>query len=199
MNFDWTLIQLPIVAATIGWFTNWVAIKMLFHPQKPINLGLFTLQGVFPKRHQAFAQKIGDLVGNQLFNMDDIKAKINTEDNRESVVKVIDEKIEFYLRNKLVAEMPMLAFIMSDSLVNKIKTTLMTEITEMLPEVMNTFTDNLSKNINVNQIVSSKVEAFSMDKLEEMLVSILEKEFKFIEIIGAVLGFLIGCIQLLLI
>jgi len=39
------------------------------------------------------------------------------------------------------------------------------------------------------------VEAFSSDKLEEILFSIMRKEFRFIEMIGAVLGFLIGCVQ----
>lgn len=43
-----------------------------------------------------------------------------------------------------------------------------------------------------------KVKNFSSDKLEEILYSIMKKEFVFIEIIGAVLGFLIGVIQILI-
>ena len=33
MNF-W-LILIPFISAFIGWFTNWIAIKMLFHPKEP--------------------------------------------------------------------------------------------------------------------------------------------------------------------
>lgn len=29
------LVLIPIIAAFIGWFTNWIAIKMLFHPRLP--------------------------------------------------------------------------------------------------------------------------------------------------------------------
>ena len=50
---------LPLIAALIGWLTNLIAVKMLFHPRKSINLGFFSVQGVFPKRQKALAKKLG--------------------------------------------------------------------------------------------------------------------------------------------
>jgi uncharacterized membrane protein YheB (UPF0754 family) len=199
ITFGWKMLAMPLIAALIGWLTNWVAVKMLFRPKLPINLGLFTLQGVFPKRKEVFAQKIGDLVANQLFSLDDIKDKFSSAESQESIIKMIDERIETFLRTKLLAEMPMLAFIMNDTLIGKIKGTLMAEIKDMLPTILEDFADNMSSKIDINQIVRDKVSLFSTDKMEELLMSILQKEFKFIELVGAVLGFLIGCVQLLLI
>ncbi len=199
MEIQWNIVALPIIAAAIGWVTNWVAVKMLFRPKNPIHFGFFTLQGIFPKRKDALAQKIGDLVANQLFSINDIKDKFNSKESQESIVGLIDERIELFLRTKLIAEMPMLSFIMNDSLIAKIKGTLMAEIQEMLPSVMDKFADNLSAKIDINEIVSAKFSSFSTEKIEELLMSILQKEFKFIELVGAVLGFIIGCIQLLFI
>jgi uncharacterized membrane protein YheB (UPF0754 family) len=50
------LYLLPIIGLIIGAFTNYLAIKMLFHPRKPI-LGI---QGLLPKRRQMLAEKISD-------------------------------------------------------------------------------------------------------------------------------------------
>lgn len=50
------LYLLPIIGAIIGAFTNYLAIKMLFHPRKPI-LGI---QGLLPKRRKILASKIAD-------------------------------------------------------------------------------------------------------------------------------------------
>ena len=36
------------------------------------------------------------------------------------------------------------------------------------------------------------------DKLEEVLNNIMSKEFRFVEVIGAVLGFIIGLLQVLI-
>ena len=87
----YSLFILPLIAAVIGWFTNFIAIKMLFHPKEPVNLGILKLQGIFPKRQALLAQKIGDLVANQLFSLDDIKDKFNTPESRASISTTIEE------------------------------------------------------------------------------------------------------------
>jgi len=56
MNY-W-LILIPIISAFIGWFTNWIAIKMLFHPREPKKFLGLTLHGIFPKRQKVIAEKL---------------------------------------------------------------------------------------------------------------------------------------------
>lgn len=190
--------SLPFISALIGWFTNFVAIKMLFHPRKPVKVLFVTIQGIFPKRQKALAQKIGDLVANELFSVDDIKKNFVNEENLSEVNELIDQKIETFLREKLVNSMPMLAMFMNDGLINSVKSTLMAEFTSVLPEMINKFADKLESNIDIQKTVEEKVAAFSFEKLEGVLFAILKKEFKFIELIGAVLGFIIGLVQIVL-
>ena len=51
------LLLIPIIGFFIGYFTNYIAIKMLFHPKKPI----FGFRGVIPKRRKIIAKKIGEI------------------------------------------------------------------------------------------------------------------------------------------
>jgi hypothetical protein len=45
---------LPVAGFGVGYFTNWVALKLIFEPSRPWNLGIYTLQGLFLKRqHEA--------------------------------------------------------------------------------------------------------------------------------------------------
>ena len=50
--------------------------------------------------------------------------------------------------------------------------------------------------VDIEKMVTDKVSNFSSDKLEDLLQSVMSKEFRFIEIIGGVLGFVIGLIQM---
>ena len=168
---------------------------MLFHPRVPITILGIKIQGVFPKRHKMFAEKIGSVVGGELFSFDDIKDKLVSKDNMGEVSSVVEERIDVFLKEKLVAAMPMLGMIMGDDLRNKIKVTLLEEFNLMLPEVIEKYASKVEEQIDIKEIVKGKVEAFSFEKLEEVMLSIMSKEFKFIELIGAVLGFLIGLIQ----
>lgn len=189
---------LPLIAAVTGWLTNWIAVKMLFHPIKPLNLGLFTIQGIFPKRQKAMAEKLGKIVATELFSIDDIISKMKSADNAE-VLNFVESKLDDFINLKLSTSMPMLAMFLNDDLKSKIKMALLNEIGDVIPGIIDTYANKLKNEVNIETIVFDKVINFSSDKMEEVLYSIMKKEFKFIEVLGGVLGFFIGIIQLLLV
>ena len=188
--------SIPVISAVIGWLTNYLAVKMLFHPRKKVSLGLFTIQGIFPKRQGVLAEKLGNIVAKELFSFKDIKDRFTSTESAAEVNKVLDEKLEDFLENKLKAAMPMLSMFLNADTKLKIKTTLHEEFQNILPEIINKYTDKLEKDIDIENIVATKVAAFSSDKLEQILFSIMSKEFRFIEVLGGVLGFIIGLVQL---
>lgn len=192
------LYLLPFIGALTGWVTNWIAVKMLFHPKEPKNFGLFKVQGVFPKRQKVMAEKLGNIVANELFSIDDVVSKMKGADNTE-VLGFVEGKIDDFINIKLQASMPMLSMLLNADLKAKIKNTLMQEIEEVIPGVIESYANKLKTEVDVKAIVKEKVTNFSSDKLEEILVSIMKKEFKFIELLGGVLGFIIGLIQLALV
>ena len=83
------LYLIPFISAFIGWFTNWIAIKMLFHPKNPVKVLGITIQGIFPKRQQQFAQKLGVLVATELLHFNDIASKLKDPKQLESVTPYI--------------------------------------------------------------------------------------------------------------
>ncbi|MBK21080.1 MAG: DUF445 domain-containing protein [Flavobacteriales bacterium] len=187
----------PLIGALTGWVTNWVAVKMLFHPKEPKNFLLFKVQGVFPKRQKAMAEKLGHIVASELFSIDDVVEKMKSLDNSE-VFGFVEQKIDDFINAKLPSSMPMLAMFLNDDLKNKIKTTLLQEISQVIPGVIDSYAKKLKNEIDVKAIVYEKVVNFSSDKLEDILYSIMRKEFKFIELLGGILGFIIGLIQLVM-
>ena len=92
---------IPVISAFIGWFTNWIAIKMLFHPRNPVSVLGITVQGIFPKRQQQFAQKLGKLVSEELLSFDEIANTISSPGNLEKVQPLIEKHIDHFLREKL--------------------------------------------------------------------------------------------------
>ena len=192
------LYLIPIISAFIGWFTNWIAIKMLFHPKEPVRFLGMTFQGIFPKRQQQFAIKLGSLVANELLHFDEIASKIKDPSRLKEVTPIIEAHLDTFLRVKIQQKMPMISMFIGDKTINQLKEGMMEEIELLLPEVLVRYTDSLSQQIDIERIVTEKVSKFSSDKLEEILVAIMSKEFRFVEILGGVVGFIIGVIQVLL-
>lgn len=192
------LFLIPVVSAFIGWITNWIAIKMLFHPKQPRRFLGITIQGIFPKRQKHIAQKLGSIVANDLLQVHEITANITQEENLKSLTPFIETHIDGFLKTKLKEKLPIVSMFVGDNMLQKIKEGLMEEIEVLLPQLITQYADQLEEKLDIQSMVAEKITNFSSDKLETMLVSILQKEFRFIELIGAVLGFMIGLLQVLL-
>ncbi len=189
------LLFIPIISAFIGWFTNWVAIKMLFRPKQPKKILGITFHGIFPKRQVQFAEHLGRLVSKELLSFSDIEEKITHPENLKSIMPLVDEHVDHFLRNKLSSAIPMLSMFIGDKTIQQLKETFMVELEELFPILMKNYMNGLQKELDLEKIVIEKVSNFSSEKLEEILLQIMSKEFKFVEIIGAVLGFIIGLFQ----
>ena len=189
----------PFICALIGWLTNYLAIKMLFHPRKPVNILGWRLQGIFPKRQKELALSLGNLVEKELISHEDIEKVISKPEFISSFNQVLNDYLRDFLTRKVVSLHPMVAMFLSGDVLESIKKLLARETEKHLPEILKNISMQLEKSLDFKEVVRSKVELFSMDKLEEVLFSIMRKEFRFIEIMGAVLGFAIGIFQSLFI
>lgn len=63
----------PLMGGVIGYFTNWLAIKMLFRPHKKMYIGNLPIPftpGLIPKERTRIAKSVADAVGDNLLNPD---------------------------------------------------------------------------------------------------------------------------------
>jgi uncharacterized membrane protein YheB (UPF0754 family) len=200
MESNWlNIILIPVISALIGWFTNWIAIIMLFRPKNEVKILFFKIQGVFPKNQERVAEQIGKMVSNELFSAKDIRAHIEHHDNLDTIRNAVEIKIDEYLNVTFPKNYPITSIFVGKNRKNKIKDDLILEVEKVAPEVIEKYVQNIEASLNIEDIVRGKVAALPPDRLEEMLNSILKKEFKFIEYIGGVIGLIIGILQVVLV
>ena len=77
------LIQLAImvfVGTLIGWFTNYLAIKLLFRPYEEVNLLFFKIQGLIPKNRDRISENLAETIEKELISVEHITAKLKDGD-----------------------------------------------------------------------------------------------------------------------
>ncbi|WP_027179227.1 DUF445 domain-containing protein [Maridesulfovibrio bastinii] len=190
------LLLSPIICALIGWVTNYLAVKMLFHPHKPIKVWPFVIQGIFPKRQNELAESLGRMIEKELISHEDIKSVICDPSFIEKHKVVVLDYLDVFFKEKVTTLHPMVSMFLNDDTMKTIRGMLSTELDEMLPKLIQTTSSQLENSLDFKCLVQKKVENFSMEQLENILFSIMKKEFRFIEIFGGVLGFIIGLIQI---
>ncbi len=71
----------PLAGAIIGYFTNWLAIKMLFRPYREIRLAGIKLPftpGILPRERARLAQSLGDTVAKELLTPEVISSRFRS-------------------------------------------------------------------------------------------------------------------------
>ena len=82
------LIAGPLIGAAIGYFTNYIAVKMLFKPHHPVMLGSFQLPftpGLIPKRKNELAGAIGGAVSDVLLTKEDLTKALPADSIKDSI------------------------------------------------------------------------------------------------------------------
>lgn len=186
------------IGAGIGWVTNYVAIKMLFRPYKEINLGLFKIQGLLPKRKHEIGESIAEVIQTELVFLQEILKSLDGEKLEKEMSAVIDRILEEKLQSEITRNFPMLAMFLSSDMLEKIKGIIKNSILENKDNIVEMFSNYLKENVDFKGIIVKNVDAFSLEKLEEVTYTLAAREFKHIEVIGAILGAIIGFVQFII-
>ena len=195
----WTGYIITLLLSTFtGWVTTWIAVKMLFHPRNPIKLPGYTLQGIFPKNQRLIAEKLGQVVGKELLSFDEIEQKVTNPENLQKLKPEIEAHIDGFLNNRLKEVFPMLSMFIGEKTITQLKEAFLLELENLFPILMKTYMNKLQHDLDLEKIVTEKVAAFSSEKLENILLQITKREFKFLEFIGGFFGLLIGIVQVVI-
>ncbi len=87
------LVLIPISGAIIGYFTNWLAIKMLFRPyteKKLFSIKLPFTPGIIPKERKRLAQKVGQTVSTHLITKENLLTAVTSDETRKEIEKIVE-------------------------------------------------------------------------------------------------------------
>ncbi len=136
-----------------------------------------------------------DLLGEQsmLSGKDWIKKEIQTLLQANNSLKTIDYLVDFLMESLLQKRIGKLARLVPGGVREGWSRSLQKVASTMLENEV----PGLVQSLNIRKIVTEKVNSLDILKLEGLLLSIMEEQFKYINLFGALLGFLLGCINII--
>ena len=197
MNTSILLILTPFLTAGIGWLTNWIAIKMLFHPRVPHNLVFWQWQGLIPRRQKQLAKEAAEILEREIFQQKIITSEIRKIDLKPHLDKAAHTIVWDRIGPQLKS-LPLIGSFINESTLAKFEVIAVASINEEAVPLIKKVADQFETKVNIKNIIENNIAAFDLDHLEAIVYQVAKKEFATIERLGAVLGFLVGCVQLIL-
>ncbi|MBS4008905.1 MAG: DUF445 family protein [Clostridium sp.] len=188
-------VLLPLTGAVIGWVTNVLAIRLLFRPLQPLRLGPLTFQGLIPKRRGQIAYTVGEVVAEQLFSVDELAGQLDMPSIQQEIERLVCNAVDRWCAEKI----GVLPKVMRQTLSQRLSDLVRTEFAHQFPQMVGMLVAHMREQVDVRAIVEGKINALPLLEVEGLVLSVARSELKQIELLGAVLGFLIGLLQALLV
>ncbi|MGE5380167.1 MAG: DUF445 domain-containing protein [Methylocystaceae bacterium] len=186
------LLLIPLISAVIGYVTNVVAVKMLFRPRQPRRILFWKIQGVLPQRQADLARTVGEVVERELFSVSDLLDQVNTPEMQDLLVGTVVNLV----KQRLDEIMP--RFVpngVTGKLGELVEIVLRREAPNIVQAAIDNGRDHLQNEVKVGRIIEEKLNQYDVADAEQLVLQVSSRELRFIEIMGGVLGLLIGLLQ----
>ena len=167
---------------------------MLFLPQKPMVILGVRFQGLIPKRQMELAEQCAEIVERELLQQHLIRQAVEGAD----IGSMVEARTRVLIREKMLGKLkaiPMLGAFINEVSLGGLEDYIVAEMRKMSEELVVEFADHVESQLQVKTIVRERIEAFDLSRLQEIIESVAAKEFRTIEWVGAVLGFIVGIFQ----
>lgn len=192
-----TWVLVPLLGGVIGYLTNWLAVKMIFRPHRPVRVLGLPLQGVVARRQEDLARSIGRVVGEHLLSHDDIARGLAGLDLEGLLRGAIDATLERKLGQ--LAAMPFVGKLITPERVAELRDSIVKSVAKDREALIARLEEALERGLDVRELVREKVAAFPVARLEELVLAVASRELRTIEVLGGVLGVAIGFAQVLVV
>lgn len=185
-------VLLPVTGAFIGWLTNWMAVRLIFRPHRPLRVLGYTIQGVVPRRRYEIARLIGKVVEEELLPKKHLLGTLMTEKVAGEVVRAVEETVRLRVMDKLPAWLPLhLRRAAAQLLAEQVKR----ELPLIIHQLWDRLGEEVDRGLSLAALVEERINGFSIEQVEKIITAVAARELKHIEYLGGVLGFIIGLLQ----
>ena len=191
---------MPIFGGLTGWFTDWLALKMIFNPKQPKRyLGLFEWQGLFLKRRREVAADYGDLIAKEIITPKNVIEAVLRGPLADRLFALIAKQVRQTLDRQAGPVRPLVVLAVGSGRYREIKESIAEKVITRLPETMAYIEDYAADAMDIRNTLVSKMQELSEEEFEALIRPAFEQDEWILITVGAVLGFGIGELQVLLV
>ena len=164
---DYYIILRPLIGAGIGYVTNWIAVKMMFRPLKPVKIGKLTLPftpGIIPKNKERIAKAIGNTISNNLLTENTLTESLLSEEKQKFIRESIERKIYEISNEEEITIKEKIQDYIDEDLYSKTTKFIKNKLTNIIIDTL--------KEEDIGNLVAKQIEAAAKEKMQGSILGI---------------------------
>ncbi|GLW93094.1 DUF445 family protein [Actinokineospora globicatena] len=189
---------LPVFGGITGWLTDWLALKMIFFPRLPRRfLGLVIWQGMFQRRRMAVARDYGELIAGEILTVANVLEAVLTGPGADRLHRMVEREVRRSIDEQASLAKPLVVAAVGSRRYQEMKAAAARRAIEHVPETVRHIEGYATGALDIRATIVRQIQGLTPVQYEGLLrPAFRQDEWKLITV-GAVIGFLVGELQLL--
>jgi uncharacterized membrane protein YheB (UPF0754 family) len=197
----WVLFHQPLIMPAfglmVGWFTDWLALKLIFNPKEPIRVFGYEIQGLFLKRRREVAADYGALIADEIITPRKVIEAVLKGPLSDRVFAMVRRQVQDAMDRNTGLAKPLVVFTVGTTRYNAMKRSITAKVMDRLPETMSYLEDYARESMDVRNLLIEKMQDLDELQFEALIRPAFEQDEWILITVGAALGFVMGEIQAL--
>jgi len=182
----------------IGYITNFVAIKLIFHPVNPVRIGPFTLWGLFLRNQRAESFKYAEIIAGRIITPENLFSNIFRQKGEGPTYEIMRNEISCVV-DRVVEQMPAyIKLVLTNQKIQELKSVTLFNLMHELPLHIGVIYPYADKTLDIKNSIGEKMASLPPAEFIDFLrPAFQEDEWKLIAV-GSILGGVAGLLQSLI-
>lgn len=185
---------MPILAAAVGWFTNWLAIQMSFYPVQFIGVGFIGWQGVIPRKSEKMAHICIDRTMQHFGDLNAVYQQLEPKRIVEQVISQVTPRLDEYIDEVMYEIQPVLWDNLPLFLRHRVYEWARAQLPARIGDLVDDFGDDLDELVDLKVLLSRELEQHP-DLMNRIFRQAGAVELKSVINRGAVIGGILGALM----
>ncbi len=186
---------IPAFGGLVGLVSDWIALQMLFRPLYPVNVLGFRIQGVFLARQKEVARDYAGLIATELLTPANLVEEILRGPFADRVVELVHKHVKQAIDAQMGLARPLVLNAIGTARYHEIRAYIVKRALEFVPETSRHVERYAMDALDINNTIVARMDELSPQEFEGMLRPAFKEDEKTLILCGAVLGYIIGEIQ----
>ncbi len=190
---------LPACGVAVGYLTNYIALYIIFRPIKEYKIGPIRLQGLFIKRQPTAAAKYAEIVADEVVTIGNVAENLIHGSQSDRTRKMIRDAIRPEVDRSVGLAAPIIRMTAGDQQYERLRETFAEESVDQTIGPLKDPEFNDERSEAIEGWMAERIRNLPPEGFVELLRPAFEEDEWMLILLGAVLGFVAGWLQLLVV
>lgn len=188
--------MLPAFGGFVGFFSDWIALQMMFRPLHPTKIMGVTIQGLFLKRQKEVARDYADLISRSLLTPANMMEELFRGPMSDHIMELVHKNVKKMIDEQAGMARPLVVYAVGSQKYIEMKQVVAERILAKMPETMKHIEGYAEDAMKVRETLVERMQDLTSEEFEGMLRPAFKEDEWSLIAVGAVLGFLVGEAQI---